>query len=361
MVIAAFGCPKAAPGPISTVLPDGPKPVTIDRRWLAALGHAARGQYAAARADLAIAARLAESLGPETSNPAGSRGSSGYAVRLARVRVAAASFARQLGDHRAAGRLDGGAAVLLAGLDRARLDRAGLDRAGLDRGEAAGCAESSASPEARFDAVRAVRIDILAGSAADALGDGTQGNGALGNGGVRRAERIADRIDLLLPAHARFSTSAGGPRPFADRLVAGAGDLCASQAPGRGPAGRELVRVGWVRAEIAMSAGDGPTALAAADDALGRALTGASCRHRIKSGLVLAAAYVVAGEPDVARPLLERVSAAAADHGYLPLVWAAGMLAPAVRLPAPDIAAVAAELGRRGGRPVQLGGRSATR
>ncbi|WP_157083946.1 hypothetical protein [Millisia brevis] len=302
-------------------------PITIDRLWLAAIGSAARGHYASARRDLALAERIAGGRARDAA----------HGVRLARVFVAAASIARQLGDHRAGARYDGRAAVLVAAA------RSGTEGSGTPAG--IGVAE-------------ALWIDAIAGAAADALGDG----------GIARAAGIARRLDALTPAPARdrteaandvWDTAAGAPP--ADGWEVTASALCASEVPARGPSGRELVRAGWVRAEIAMTAGDGGAAVAAATGALDRASIGGSCRHRIKSALVLAAARVVAGEPDGARPLVEAVRAAADDHGHLPLLWAAGMLAPAVGLDAPEGPAVTAELGRRGGLPTVLGARSFAR
>lgn len=318
-VAAAFGCARAVPGPLPAVSRMRDDPITVDRLWLAALGSAARGHYAAARVDLVRAARIA---GGRTRDPADG-------LRLARVLVAAASFARQLGDHRSGARWDGRASVLVVA--------------------AAGAAGGPSCDG------RALWIDAIAGAAADALGDGGPG----------RAARIAGRLDAVTAAAAVESSAVDipvGGRGAADSsTVVDAADLCGSETPARGPAGRELVRAGWVRAEIAMTVGDGPAAITAATGALGRALIGGSCRHRIKSALVLAAARVVAGDPDRARPLVEAVRAAADDHGQLPLLWAAGMLAPAVGLDAPEAPAVTAELGRRGGLPVALGARAFAR
>lgn len=328
LVTAAFGCGKHLPGPIRTAAQFGagssgsPDLVVVDRLWLAAVGCAARGHYAAARADLTTAARIAarRASGPDTI------------VRLARVRVAFASFVRQLGDHRMAARLDGAAVVALRGVD------------------------TGAYPDviraASIDAVRAASIDAMAGLAADALGDG----------GAGRAGRLVRRLDAMdRSIGVEDPTDELSPAPsIADREIEST-DLCASQTPRRGPGGRERIRAGWVRAEVAMTTGDADAAITAAGGALDRALAGGSCRHRAKSALVLAAARVAAGDPEGARPLLECSRAVAVEHGYLPLVWAAGMLAPAVGADAPEHEEVTAQLIRRGGRPYVLGGLSATR
>lgn len=82
---------------------------------------------------------------------------------------------------------------------------------------------------------------------------------------------------------------------------------------------RCAVRWSWVAAETELRAGSPGAAAPHARTAAGRALAGASVRHRVKSDLLVAA---VDGDGAAARSVLVE----AERHGLLPLAWAAEML-----------------------------------
>lgn len=119
------------------------------------------------------------------------------------------------------------------------------------------------------------RCDALVGLAADALGPGR----------VALARRLLERAEPGLAA--------------AD--------------------GRCAVRWHWVAAETALCAGEPEVARGHAASAHRLAADGASVRHRVKSVLVEAAASGSAVSAEQAR-------SAAAEHGLVPLRWAATML-----------------------------------
>ncbi|MFC7617868.1 hypothetical protein ACFQV2_35135 [Actinokineospora soli] len=87
---------------------------------------------------------------------------------------------------------------------------------------------------------------------------------------------------------------------------------------------RAEVRRGWLRAEIALAAGDPDAAIAPARAA--HASDYPSTRHRVKSGVVLGAALAAAGETDEARNLLADNLRIATREGLLPLVWPAALV-----------------------------------
>ncbi|QDQ96684.1 hypothetical protein [Tomitella fengzijianii] len=178
----------------------------------------------------------------------------------------AASLLRQMGCHERAAVLDGRALARLAG--------AGPAAAGPVAGHA--------------------RADALTGLAADRLG----------RGDWRTAQRLLTRCRALLEPE--------GPR----------------KARGACAAPRLLLRVHWVTAETAMTAGDAASAVAAARAAQEMLDAGAfpSERHRVKTLLVAAAAEAVAGRPVPAAGMASRAHAAARSAGLVPLRWAAAML-----------------------------------
>lgn len=185
-----------------------------------------------------------------------------------------ASLLRQLGGHGAARVLDGRALALVAG-------RPGAGAA-------------------------AARADALTGLAADALGG--------------RTPHVSRR--LLAAAAGAVADLAGDATVGPDGLAAA--DVAAARRP--------EVRLGWVRAESALRLDEPAGALEAARAAAALAETGGSVRHRVKSGLVLAAA-LAAGDPDGAVASATASASAAADHGLLPLAWAASLLLQALRPP----------------------------
>jgi tetratricopeptide (TPR) repeat protein len=115
-------------------------------------------------------------------------------------------------------------------------------------------------------------------------------------------------------------------------------------------AARSQVRLGWVRAETAMSAGTFDTAVRHAEAALLAAQKPlaagvVSVRHRVKSQLVRAAALACAGDPRAAEAVRE-VDRDCCAHGLLPLRWAAAML----RGDESDARQFAAQIRSRGGQ-----------
>jgi hypothetical protein len=133
---------------------------------------------------------------------------------------------------------------------------------------------AGADPEARADA--------LIGLAADALGIGR----------FAAAAKLLARVDL--PA-------------VPDRLA---------------------VRRRWVAAELAMASGDGGTAVAHAEEAveLAGAMAVGSIRHRVKSGVVLAAALCSAGRTERARAVADAALEATGQRNFFPLRWAVSCL-----------------------------------
>ena len=137
------------------------------------------------------------------------------------------------------------------------------------------------------------------------------------------------------------------------RLSARLLDRCAHELGDDPQRWRENLRLDWVSTELALASGDGAAALAGAREADARAVDCPSERHRVKSRLLLAAALCVNGETAESLVVAREVADRCAEHGLLPLRWAAAMLcdgiAPAGRHA--DVAAeCAAELARRGGR-----------
>ena len=97
--------------------------------------------------------------------------------------------------------------------------------------------------------------------------------------------------------------------------------------PGDPPA-RLVIRLAWVRAELAMAAGDGCTArsyalrgVELAEQALPELR-----RHRVKSDVVLAAALCSDGDLELSRALADTTLADAQTHGLVPLRWALACL-----------------------------------
>ncbi|TWF78398.1 hypothetical protein FHX44_114321 [Pseudonocardia hierapolitana] len=144
------------------------------------------------------------------------------------------------------------------------------------------------------------------------------------------ADASAARIDALtgLAADA-VGTGAVGP---AQRLL----DTAAAAAERR-PSWRPAVRLGWVRAELALLRSDAAAAVAPARTALELAEESGSVRHVLKSRIVHAVARGVAGG-DPGEVLAELDSAAddAGRAGLLSLVWPARYAAADVIENAPN-------------------------
>lgn len=170
-----------------------------------------------------------------------------------------ASHHRQLGRHAAARRLDAQALRLAADLTARRR---------------AGSGAAAAASADGLDAAGA-RCDALTGLAADALGLG--------------------------------------------RLTASARLLAAAERAATG-SWRSAVRLGWIRAELALASGRPEAAVGPARDAL-QSCAGA-VRHDLKSRLVLAVALATAGDTHRADADLHQLATRAEQHQLLPLRWA---------------------------------------
>jgi hypothetical protein len=164
-------------------------------------------------------------------------------------------------------------------------------------------------PDADGTDAPAARIDALVGLAADAVGTGA----------ADQAQRLLDAAADAVRGH---------------------------------PSWRPAVRLGWVRAELALLRGDAAAAVAPARAALERAAAGGSLRHVLKSRIVHAVARVVAGDdPD---ELLAELDAAADDAdraGLLSLVWPARYAAADVLEQAPNGASTANDSAARTAQP----------
>jgi hypothetical protein len=152
-----------------------------------------------------------------------------------------------------------------------------LDAMGLRLASAA----THGPPDADGTDALAARVDALVGLAADAVGTGAAG----------QAQRLLDAADDVVRGH---------------------------------PARRPVVRLGWVRAELALLRGDATAAVAPAGLALELALASGSVRHVLKSRIVHAVARAVAGaDPG---EVLAELDAAADDAdalGLPTLLWPA--------------------------------------
>jgi hypothetical protein len=197
----------------------------------------------------------------------------------AHAAVTLAAHRRQLGGHALARRWDA------MGL---RLADVGL----ADVGPAAAAPDGPLAT-CGVDAL-AARVDALTGLAADAIGTGA-----------------ADTAERLLR-------------------------VAAAAARGH-PSWRPAVRLGWVRAELALLRGDAAAAVAPARDALELAASGGSVRHVLKSRIVYAVARAAAGgDPSEALAELDGAADDADRAGLLPLVWPARLAAADVLGRAPD-------------------------
>ncbi|MFH5208633.1 hypothetical protein [Antrihabitans spumae] len=162
-----------------------------------------------------------------------------------------------------------------------------------------GAALAAAGDGTSIDAV-AARCDALTGLAADALGVGRL---ELGHSLLRRCETMLTAAD-----GAAAPTSAAAPQEL----------------------WRQHIRLHWVRAELALAAGDATAARTAAELAVAAAQVSASVRHVVKSRLILAAALCCEDDRSAAQGLSAAVVSDCRDNGLLPLLWAAAMLRSAI-------------------------------
>ena len=89
------------------------------------------------------------------------------------------------------------------------------------------------------------------------------------------------------------------------------------------PSWRLPVRIGWVRAELALLRGEPAAACAPAADAVRRARAAGSVRHLVKSLIVHVVATVLAGDviAEGAVSELDRLAEECAERGLAPLEW----------------------------------------
>lgn len=125
------------------------------------------------------------------------------------------------------------------------------------------------------------------------------------------------------------------------------------------PPARLAIRLAWVRAELAMMTGDGAVAVAHARHGVELAETAAGDlrRHRIKSGVVLAAALCCAGDLDGSREVADTALAATAADGLVPLHWAAACLLADIGSAAQSASEIAAARDRSDAFVTRHGGR----
>ena len=191
----------------------------------------------------------------------------------AHAAVTRAAHRRQQGGH-AAARRDDALGLRLASSDRANADRANGDRTTAD----GACGDGT-------DAW-AARIDALVGLAADAVGLGA----------VTAAARYLDAAERAGEGH---------------------------------PSWRPPVRLGWVRAELALVSGRAADAVAPATGALASARSAGAARHVLKSRLVLAVARGAAGAVGAAEAVreLDAIADECAGLGMAPLQWPCALAA----------------------------------
>lgn len=127
----------------------------------------------------------------------------------------------------------------------------------------------------------------------------------------------AARVDALVGLAA---DALGLGDPVAARL------LDAAEAAGH-PSWRTAVRIGWVRAELALYAGRAGQGVEPAERALDRARAAGAQRHVVKSRLVLAVVRAVVHPDGAALTELDAVADAADASGLLPLAGPARVAA----------------------------------
>lgn len=197
----------------------------------------------------------------------------------------------------AAGRPDPVVVSLASSTEASLLRQLGWHRvaSGYD-GRALGVLGSAA--DATGERVRAARADALTGLAADALGCGRL------DLGFRLLARCAELLE------------AGDPRLW-----------------------RQQIRLNWVTAEMSLASGDPLRAHRHAGLAVELARDTDSLRHQVKSKLLLAAAVSAGPDPAAAAAPAAEIVDNCAEHGLVPLRWAAAMLLNGVQ-PSPEAAAV---------------------
>lgn len=135
----------------------------------------------------------------------------------------------------------------------------------------------------------------------------------------RAVELAADTAEALFDARLGLAADAVG---LGEQPVARAElDAATALLEGRSDWWRQKVRALWVRAEVALLAGDPTAAAKAADGAVTLAEGSGAPRHVAKSLLFLGVAQVQGGQPAEATETLRRAATLAERLGCLPLVW----------------------------------------
>ncbi|OBB58086.1 hypothetical protein A5757_17615 [Mycobacterium sp. 852013-51886_SCH5428379] len=210
-----------------------------------------------------------------------------------------------------------------------------------------GCADPSLTSLAM--STRASFLRQLGGHREAARWDGRallESTAVTGAGAVARADALiglaADALGV-----GRFAAS--------QRLLDRAADACRTGSDGSFEA-RLPVRLGWVRAELAMARGDGTEAVRQAERAVAAAADFGSARHRVKSDVVLAAARCTVGDLPGCREIADATIESVGRLGLVPLRWALASLLAGVgsdRHPPARVTeimeAAAAEVRERGG------------
>ena len=121
-----------------------------------------------------------------------------------------------------------------------------------------------------------------------------------------------------------------------------------SLAGGRAEWWRQRVRLGWVRAEVALLEARPEDAVTAATEAIDLAEQSGAPRHVAKGLLFLGVAQLEAGRPGDAAGVLRRAGLLAESLGTLPLQWPVrAVLGALLAADAPEESAVALESARR--------------
>lgn len=141
----------------------------------------------------------------------------------------------------------------------------------------------------------------------------------------------AARIDALVGL-AADAVGLGDPTAAA-RLL----DVAERAAEGH-PSWRPAVRLGWVRAELALLTGRAAAAVSPAGSAVALATAAASVRHVLKSRIILVVARGAAGavEPAVAVAELDAIGDECDRLGLLPLRWPCALAAADLLGQVPD-------------------------
>lgn len=236
-------------------------------------------------------------------------------------------------------------AVALGGQGRYSLGTAELDA--LERSIPVGDMLGSLAASTRASWLRQIGRHVVA-----ARYDGL----ALARCGPLRGHMSPSATSAYCDAVTGLAADALGTGRFgtAGALLARAAEALAAHEDGAQVLWRPRLRLLWVRAELAMMSGDGVSSVRHALDARSIATDTTSLRHRIKTDLIVAAAYSSVGDGDRAVAEARTVLDACSEHGLVPLRWASAMLLRGLGevTPAQFVVAECAELlARRGGIP----------